>query len=62
MVERSLADEDGPSWGREPAVDDQAFLDCGHHVGGHLRGGVPIVGTDGPGLMLSGPPAGLVAH
>jgi hypothetical protein len=40
----------------------QALLDCGHHASGHLRGGVPIVGPDGAGLLPAGPPAGLVAH
>ena len=42
--------------------DDQALLDRGHHAGGQLRGGVPVVGADGAGLMPSGPSAGLVAH
>src|SRR5215207_7388540 len=42
--------------------DDQALLDRGDHAGGHLRGGVPVVGADGAGLMPSGPSAGLVAH
>src|SRR5215217_6336132 len=42
--------------------DHQALLDRGHDTGGHLRGGVPVVGPDGAGLMPAGPPAGLVAH
>jgi hypothetical protein len=40
----------------------QAFFDRGHEAGGHLRGGVPVVGTDGAALVPPGPAAGLVAH
>src|SRR5512133_2868599 len=32
--------------------DDQALLDRGDHAGGHVRGGVPVVGADGAGLKL----------
>jgi hypothetical protein len=33
--------------------DDQAFLDRGHDPGGHLGGGVAVVGSDGAGLMAA---------
>ena len=42
--------------------DDQALLDRGDHAGGHLWGGVAVVGADGAGLMPSRPSAGLMAH
>jgi hypothetical protein len=40
----------------------QALLDRGQEAGGHLRGGVPVVGADGAAPVPPGPAAGLVAH
>jgi hypothetical protein len=45
-----------------PHHDRQALLDRGNYTGGHLRGGVPVVGADSAAPMPAGAPGGLVAH
>ena len=42
--------------------DHQALLDRIYHASSHLRGGVPVEGRDGAGLMPARASAGLVAH
>jgi hypothetical protein len=35
--------------------DHQALLDCGYDAGGHLWGGVAVVGPDGAASVPAGP-------
>src|SRR5215216_4838499 len=42
--------------------DHQALLDRGHDPGGHLRGGVPVVGAHRAAPVLATAAAGLMAH
>jgi hypothetical protein len=40
----------------------EALLDRGGDAGGHLRGGVPVVGTHGAAPLLAGTAGRLMAH